>query len=550
MSVHAILNHDNPRIGELLGEKRPNESDHIYDYRRANFKQYTFSKWEKALNTIARIFNPRLYSVTFPEMRTNVKEQTVKNYFTRDFPKESPTFESYYKEVIYPLSMRDPNAVIAVMPLLPLPVNSGDLVEPFPFAFESWQILDRDPNMFTLFWGHRATETKGGMGKVFLILDQDEIVVITQVGPIQDNNWAADVLFVHGLGYTPIIPVPGKITVIDEDKYNQSYFAGVLENWDEALTLNSDVQAVRVRHSFPKEWQWRIRCSDCGGNGFRTTKEGVKSDCASCGGKGTQNAHGPYDTVTLDAAKFPSQSLPREPGGYIEASTGILETLPKARDQEIEAGFDAINMNFQSKDTNVAESGVSKEIGRTDLHTFMQTVSLEHFVTYQVTAITITDMRYGGFEDANEIAPIVQPPVKFDLLNSTEIIAKIAAAKEAGVSPAIITRLELDLLERDYDENSTITRTFKILVSHDPLPNAKADELMMLASFTRPEDLHVHVNLPRLVAEVMANDPNFLDKTKPEQRAAIYELAAIELAAMAPAPMIPIQPGTGGQGAA
>jgi hypothetical protein len=96
----------------LLEINRPNEQEEIKQYRLDTYEPVTQSLSEKVVNTVNKIFNPRLWSVEYPEQQGN---DTLAQYLTEDYP--------FYRSIINFITetytvkdFSDPNGAIVVLP--------------------------------------------------------------------------------------------------------------------------------------------------------------------------------------------------------------------------------------------------------------------------------------------------------------------------------------------------------------------------------------------------------------------------------------------------
>ena len=85
---------------KLLNINRPNEQEEIKRYRLETYQPVTQSLSEKVVNTVNKVFNPRLWSIDFEEMSL-VGEDTLAKYLTEDYPfyRECLGYEVHYRTV-------------------------------------------------------------------------------------------------------------------------------------------------------------------------------------------------------------------------------------------------------------------------------------------------------------------------------------------------------------------------------------------------------------------------------------------------------------------
>ena len=111
MGVHV----EGEKPEKLLNKVRPNEQEEIKKYRLDSWEPVTQSLTEKVVNTVNKIFNPRLFSFEFPDMPGTVGEKTLEKYLTEEFPYYR-SIMNFITETYTQKDFSDPNACIVVMP--------------------------------------------------------------------------------------------------------------------------------------------------------------------------------------------------------------------------------------------------------------------------------------------------------------------------------------------------------------------------------------------------------------------------------------------------
>ena len=82
MGVH--VEGENPK--SLLEQKRPNEPKDVRDYRIDVWKPVTESLSNKVVNTVAKVFDPKLFKIDFPERPARIPEdQDLQTYLLENF---------------------------------------------------------------------------------------------------------------------------------------------------------------------------------------------------------------------------------------------------------------------------------------------------------------------------------------------------------------------------------------------------------------------------------------------------------------------------------
>ena len=147
MGVH--VEGDTPK--SLLEEKRPNEPENVRKYRLDVWKNVTESLAGKIINTVAKIFDPRLFRMEFAERPSRIPEaEDLQKYLTEDFGIWKSIWV-YIRETNLVKLFSDPNALCVVMPENPQ-AEGTEFFRPVPFIFKSEYLVDFVEDEFYVLW--------------------------------------------------------------------------------------------------------------------------------------------------------------------------------------------------------------------------------------------------------------------------------------------------------------------------------------------------------------------------------------------------------------
>lgn len=530
MAVHAVSDPgmDNPKARQLIERTRPNEPDAAQEYRVANYKQITHAAWKKVINTLYNIFNPRLRAVHYPEMPVGI-ESTLEDYIMDE------GIEKFVRDRMFEFAMWDANSVVAVMLREESVGDETRYPEPVPMLFGSEQVIDyKEGKYYLLSKDLDYIPAENMTGKAFILIDSEKYIYIAEFTENGSKYYLITNVIYHAAEMPPVVHMPGEI---EKDDLKQSYLSGLLPNWNEALVVKSDYQAVRTRNAHPKAWQIKVKCPSCRGTGRLTSRHlgQGESTCGVCKGSGIKKAQGPGEVLMVDQKAYQEGNMPTPPMGIVEPNPSLLEYLRDDVTSEINAGLSAVNMDHLSKDTNIQESGEAKKVGRTDLNTFMDKIATGIYRAESDILYYVAALRYGATVNPEIITPIIEKPKSYDVRSAEEHAESIRLAKDSGISTGIVDKMQLDFTLKEFGEDSEVYMELKCILDLDPLPGLKPEDVIQVEGDTRDVDRWVHFNLKRYIDQAVDANPNFYVLQRAQKLRIIYDFADAEIAANTPA---------------
>ena len=291
----------------LLNINRPNEQEDIKKYRLETYQPVTQSLSEKVVNTVNKIFNPKLWEFKFPEQ---VGDNTLAQYLTEDYPFYR-SLMNFITETFTVKDFSDPNGVIVVMPQS-FDIEETELFEPVVTVYTSESLVDYDDDYYTFLFGDVVT-----------IFTTTHIFYYKNI----KDKWKLTWEYPHNFGFIPCFRLGGVVKGKQEPFYFESWIRGVLPHWNQVVQLTSDLQAAYVNHLFMDKWEYESECQAEGCNNGVVQKEinngnekgqTIDVDCTTCKGRG-KVSKSPYGihTINRDAIN-PDVPLPTPPAGYID----------------------------------------------------------------------------------------------------------------------------------------------------------------------------------------------------------------------------------------
>jgi hypothetical protein len=532
MEVH--VEGDEPT--RLLNINRPNEPGDVKKYRLQVYKPKTKSSSDKVINTVNKIFNPRLYHIDWHESPTqSIKEKDwIGKYMTEGIP----FYESimrWVRETYIRKDFCDPNAVCVVLPLS-FEITDREYYKPVPYIYEAEDVL--------LFKDGEYYLIKYNDGKNAMYIDKN-VVVFYKAKDKELFDVVAE--YPHNIGEPPVFRLGGQIMGNKAPYWYHSFMSGVLPHWDDVVTLSSDLQAGIVNHLYLEKWEYTVDCDDCSGSGYTSIQEsylGVSADvnvllpnggegakivCNSCQGSGHRVTRGPFNVTQINKDALNQEVVsPIPPSGYISKPIEIIDKIKELIKEEKEAGFAAINMEIINK-VGADQSGIAKTIDRTDLDSFLMRIS-NHVFDYVLPNEIYYSMKwmYGAILTEDQILenfPTISKPKSFEVLDVNMLQMEMKTASEANVSSNILKHIEGEIVNTKYSGDEFQRKKNNAIIDLDPLYSKGPDELMTLLAngVIKKEDWILHEYIDLAIDTALSDNELFLDLKKKDQRALLNQ---------------------------
>jgi len=518
MAVHVLGT--TPK--NLLELTRPNEPDHVKKYRLEIFEPITRSLSEKIVNTVNRIFNPRLYKIDWKEEPETLGKDTLKEYLLNDFPKYRNIW-NFLKETFTPIDFQDPNAVMVIQPK-EWDIQDNEFFEPVPKIIGSEFLIEFVDEQFYIFKFKDKVK----------IYDTQMIQVWEKKG----DNWVVTFQYDHNFGFVPCFRLGG----IVKGNIFKSFISGVLPHWNRVVTMSSDLDAQYIGHMYLQPWSYATDCVAEGCNSGRVPSEdGNWSQCEVCRGSG-KVGKSPYGEITINRdALAPDSPLPIPPKGYIDVPIEIVTKAEEKIKSEEEKGFASVNMDILNQ-VGENQSGIAKTIDRQDLDSFLLRYS-QHVFEYVLPNMikAVSSWRYGIITDSSDLIPDITAPTEFTVLSLDFLTEEYKSASTAKVGDSYIRQIEEELTNTRFKNNEEARLKNLAIIKLNPLPNKSPDELLTIKMLLpRSESYKITMSLliSELVTMAIEQNANFLELPLEEQREIVKGLSAKEDLEVLPSPVI------------
>lgn len=539
---------------KLLNINRPNEPGDVKKYRLEVYRPKTKSLSEKVINTVNRIFNPRLYHITWYPSPTAVIPDA--EWIDKYLNEELPYYESlmrFIRETFTKKNFSDPNALCAILPVN-FEVPDTEFYKPIPYIYSAKEVIKFKEGEYYLI----KCAGKGKELSTAIWMDRERVVFYREV---EKDRWQLENEYPHTLREVPAFRLGGVIMGNQAPYWFHSFIAGVLPHWDDVVTMESDLQAGIVNHLYLEKWEYTVDCDDCSGTGKISAQEanptadiqnllpnGAEASymCRSCTGTGKRVTRGPFNVTQINKDAMASEVVsPIPPAGYIEKPIEIIDKIKEIIKQEKENGLASINMEIIAK-VGEDQSGVAKTIDRQDLDGFLMRYA-NHVFEYAIPQLVwyIMKWRYGNILSDQQIFdsyPTIKKPTKFEVIDVMTLQDELKIASEANVSANILKKIEQEIVNTKYSGDEFERKLNNAIIELDPLYSMGADELMTLKAngIISADDWKLHTYIDEAIAVLVEEDETFLDLGKKEQRDKLRQWIIANKGSIQADPIVPV----------
>jgi hypothetical protein len=533
MSVHA----DNVYPKELIGSRRPKESDAIQKYREEIYVSKTEAPVYKVMNSLMKIRKSQDWMIKYPKNNPKIAEdESLENYMEKDFPKHT-SFTNWFWAICFPKYLIDANAVTLVIPENLIDNGDGvmeveeenEYLEPYPIVFNSHQILDYSSEHYLLHSDEKNVYVKNKQtieGNIYYLVDEQFITTLKEINQNQNGAVYEITTYEHALEELPIVKVGGWVK--DEMRkwtLYKSRISPMLPELKEAVREYSDLQAEVVQHIHSTLWAMESqKCTNCSGSGrVIGGKDNTPIKCKECNGKGFYPFN-PYENLIVRQPKAGESATPTPPVGYITKPIEIAKLQNERVQDHIFYALAAINFEFLMS-TPLNQSGTAKQVDRSELDNFVHSIAEDVVRIYDDHYKLVAMYRYNVILNRNEdeiekILPFINVPAKYDILSETFLIEEVAKAKTSNVNTNVINACEIEYANKKFGNDEDV-RTFVInCLELDPFASETEDSIILKLQNggISKQDYVIHCNIKAFVKRAVTEDEKFYAKTVTERQ--------------------------------
>lgn len=543
LRVHA----DGKMPRTLITERRPNESDKIKEYREKIYVPITKRTISKVFSSLEKIRRSQDWNVQYDaeKVQTRIKDdETLEQYCEFNYP-HFTSITNWAFSVLLRKYLIDANGIVAVIPEQ-MPESTTEYVKPVAMFFDSEQIMyyvegecvvlkSRDTSTYYTHGGRRVNNG----GAIYYVLTKNEFAKYEQISA---KEFDESCIYRHDIGELPAFKVGGVYhSRKNNDTIYESRIAGMIPSLDEAAREYSDLQAEILQHIHSEKYVFANNdCPVCNGTGQeyiiekdeKTGEDVVKGTkvCHHCHGRGSVSNVSPYGEYVINAAKFGEQQLPTPPIGYVTKSTDIAKFEDEHVRQHIYDALAAINMEFLAE-TPLSQSGVAKAYDKDELNNFVNAVAEDIVRILDNIYMFINEYRYNTLianpDDRKAMLPKINVPTKYDILNTSVLMAELKNARDAQAHPMILRELEIDYAKKQFNTDPEIAHMIETTFNLDPLFGMSDESKMTMLQNNGITELDyiVSCNITAFVLRAIREDKDFYSRDYKKQMEVLKKYA-------------------------
>lgn len=550
MRVHA----DGLFPEKLIQERRPNEPDTVFEYRKKIFVAKTKPYFSKIENTLQKIRRSSDWSIKYPEASFDriLEGEKMNDYAESHYPVFG-SITNWAFSLLLRNYLIDPNALCLVAPMM-IPDEENVFLQPVATIFNSCHVLDFVEDDYAVVENKVGAEyiAQNGqrkLGKSYYIITTVSITRHDQINARGDmaEGW----YYEHGLGLLPVFKLGGIVVdVYGHNSLYESRISGILPEFNEALREYSDLQAAVVLSMFPERWEYtQNQCARCKGIGKvqeTVNNESCSVVCETCSGRGMVAA-GPYSKVVLTQPESGNLPMPTPPMGYVAGPVDIIKLQQESVQHHITSALAAINFEFLAEGP-LNQSGTAKEVDKDELNSMVHSIAEDLVSIIDHVYWLIALYRYSAQYSADEIwemLPMIAVPEKYDILSASYYQEQMKAANDSKLNPAITNQMQVALATKIFNNDLDIAHKVGLILRLDPLSGISEDDKMSRLSNGGITliDYVVSSNINKFVDAAIEKNKGFMDEDVIKQREIIYAMASEQIAESA-ADIIPVDDNT------
>ena len=537
---------------ELFATRAPNETEEEFEYRRKTFKNNTRGDWNRAVNSIQRVWHPGNYSLTFGEMPSAFDGETMREYVYDYYPKDSSLI-GYFQSIVTKSKENDPNGIITTKPrFIPLIENNEELtvddtvlLEPVCTIYKSDQVIDYRAGEYALVeLKEKSYVEVGGKQKkegfIFEYYDKVNIYTIRQVGKKSDLDFSIEIYFAHNLGWVPAYKLEG-VPIGDDDhelgyQLFKSPFYDAVDHLDVALYNFSTLNCSVVANAYMEKWEYADECDAPGCTDGRvneyddTQEKNVYHTCSSCEGTGRKSKRGPLGVYQIKSKGMninPDDMIAPPPFGYVPKDATILEFLSKEIDKEKAEAFKMTAIGNRSKVDGNTPTATEVRDDRDEFYSLIRNEADKLFELLDYVLWDTGYMRYGESYPGHTLLK----PTQFYLNTSFELTEEIKLADEAGAPPLVTSALRKQYIDTRFNSTDPVLKRVNDIVNYvDGLANLDNADIIGYIStgILSKWESRLHTKILSYIEQKIAGDPQYLDKELADIKTDLETMAKTE----------------------
>lgn len=463
---------------DLLLKRRPNEEEHIYNYRLDNYEAITYGSMNKSFDDLFRIINAVNYQVNGnPSVLEYIKNS--KFYYQN----ESLSLALYIQKVVMKRMIEDPNGWLVWFPSGQGIKDSSVKVSPKPMLVYSNQFHYADENIFSFLAEEKSPlRTNGGVdycGDVYYILTKEDLIKLYQAGTKSNPTWVREDIYKHNIGQVPVITLGGDINA---EGYYESFFAPYLAFGNEAIRQFSDWQAGMISSNHPIKEVFEAECEvdiiSKISNNIPQLEQKFEKQVQQGKLKLRNKTASPYAVIERQIKSKQQENfegnLPYEIPSvrFIQPNVENIKYAGESWEKLLERAEQSLNIDMT---VGVNQSGVSKQIDKEAQYSMLTKIGNNVFDNIYLNSLKFIDAYLNVITFEKSDVTIIKPTT-FWVKNEDDLVNEIGILKEKNAPNFFMAQASVELAKKRFSGNPVSEKIFTFISVYDPLYIYTSDE--------------------------------------------------------------------------
>lgn len=475
---------------ELLLKQRPNEEEHILDYRLCNYRAITYGSMNRALDSVSRILN----KIQFDIICDDVTKQYLKS---KNFSAQSTQYDftTFFEKIILKRGIEDPNGFLVWLPTGAGLIDDAQKVAPKPYLFYSSQLYDASEDVISFLSEEKSPINRGGTitmdGEVYYILTKQwfyklvqktaEIPPSAELKNGRKAKFILEPIYEHKIGEIPALVLGGDMNA---DGYFESFFAPYCAFGDQAISQFSDWQAVMVTSAFPYTEEFY-------------TEELYSPNFDSTPGTGEEKYNEEKKLVPIPRTPYGvrMRPIPKSLKGqelmgeaalpidvpfkrFISPDINIAKYSGESWEKLIEYAEDALHLNLKS---NFNQTEAAKDTDKEEHYAMIDKIAnnfFDHLMTNSVKYIAC----YLTRKTIDKVEASINKPMSNKIKTEQDLIEEVSSLTTSKAPDVFISEVTNELARRRFSGNLLSKKIFEVISIIDPLYIKSTGEKIQLVN--------------------------------------------------------------------
>lgn len=473
-----------------LMTRHPREPFETHQWRLSQYRPFTKTPFAMLTDVLkGAIFQDSQYTLQLPDIMDN--DYIWGNNW------QGKNLIQFFKDVILPSDLEDPNGVCVRLPSKPWYEQKGNKVEVDIRFINSKDVVFIGPKDFV--W--KGIDDLTSAEYAFWVNDLTIFRYVKFEGNFQVEERG---YYAHMLGWLPANVAGG---IWNTDSYYDSFYDKAIAWANEHISSFSAEQMVDKEASHPYIVQVAETCPKCQGTALEMLPD-MQGDmkkvaCTKCNGTGTMSIS-PASRLTVDM-----EDWEKGKGEFLKIITPDISVNKYHRDKNV-AMFEMILRALNLLNIDAAQSGKAKAIDQEKLHLFTSDVnnslfdnmigpSVRDIVAFRNVVATPTGVVPHVYEY------VLIKPTQFQIKTSSDLMLEMTEGTKANIPGYIRKKIVKEYVDKRFSGDDIFQKKDEVIAELDDLYVYSQEELgaMKLNGNIEPKDLIFSRKLPGILDEII-----------------------------------------------